>query len=426
MSMYNPFVSPFGSTPKADREWANPFFDPASATAPSGSHLTPEPEGLSAEQHAALRAVHAWLVRGQPQVFRLFGPAGTGKTTLAQYIAASINGEVVFAAFTGKAASVMRAKGCAGATMIHSLIYRTTYEDGQYQSVWNPDSPAARAPLIIIDECSMVDAKLGNDLLRFGRPVLVLGDPFQLQPVEGAGFFTKAKPDVLLTEIHRQAKDNPIIQLATDVRQGKALKAGTYGESGVLPVRELSLDQILAADQLLVARNDTRRRFNRRMRELLGRDDALPVAGDKLVCLRNNPAKSLFNGTIWTVTGRGVVERDRVTLRLAPEDGSGPNVDVEVHRDFYVGDDEAARKSHSNTDAFTYGYALTVHKAQGSQWDRVMLFDESDTFREEARNWLYTGLTRAAKSVIVATGMECPTPTSTTRLGSKIPPLRPR
>jgi exodeoxyribonuclease V len=147
----------------------------------------------------------------------------------------------------------MRAKGCSGATTIHSLIYRTTYEDGQYQSVWNPDSRAARAGLIIIDECSMVDAQLGRDLLRFERPILVLGDPFQLQqPVEGAGFFTKHKPDVLLTEIHRQAQDSPIIQLATDVRQDKALKAGTYGESRVLPVHELLLDQILGADQLVV------------------------------------------------------------------------------------------------------------------------------------------------------------------------------
>ena len=58
----------------------------------------------------------------------------------------------------------------------------------------------------------MVDEDLGRDLLSFGKPVLVLGDPAQLPPVKGGGFFTEAEPDVMLTEVHRQAADNPIIR----------------------------------------------------------------------------------------------------------------------------------------------------------------------------------------------------------------------
>src|SRR5690606_42110518 len=145
-------------------------------------------------QNEALKAVAAWLKakpgrNGTPQIFRLFGYAGTGKTTLARHIADGVNGEVKYAAFTGKAALVMRTKGCEGASTIHSLIYRTR-ESGEEQpsfQLW-ADAPASKATLIVIDECSMGDAELGRDLMSFDCPLLVLGDPAQLPPIQGAGF----------------------------------------------------------------------------------------------------------------------------------------------------------------------------------------------------------------------------------------------
>ena len=156
------------------------------------------------QQDAALQAIAAWRRDGGSQVFRLFGYAGTGKTTLARRIAEDVDGTVVYGAFTGKAASVMRQKGCYDAATIHSLIYRTKEaEEGGPTFTLNRSGPAAKADLIIIDECSMVDSDLGNDLLSFERPVLVLGDPAQLPPVRGGGFFTEAEPDVMLTEVHR-------------------------------------------------------------------------------------------------------------------------------------------------------------------------------------------------------------------------------
>ena len=176
---------------------------------------------FSPEQDAALKAVAQWLKTGRPQVFRLFGFAGTGKTTLARHIADGIDGDVLFAAFTGKAAQVMRAKGCGNARTLHSLIYRprgetTEEKTGEVSPTFalNRRSPAAKASLIVVDECSMVDEALGKDLLSFGAPVLVLGDPGQLPPVSGGGYFTEAQPDALLTEVHRQARENPIIAMA--------------------------------------------------------------------------------------------------------------------------------------------------------------------------------------------------------------------
>jgi exodeoxyribonuclease-5 len=178
----------------------------------------------SPQQESALGAVRSWLKAGDRPVFRLFGYAGTGKTTLARHIAESVGGNVVYAAFTGKAAHVMRGKGCTDAGTIHSLIYRMRGEDETGPSfTLNRESTAAKAAIIIIDECSMVDEEIGRDLLTFGKPVLVLGDPAQLPPVAGGGFFTAAEPDVMLTEVHRQAADDPIIRLSMTVREGGTL-----------------------------------------------------------------------------------------------------------------------------------------------------------------------------------------------------------
>src|SRR6516162_1728025 len=185
-------------------------------------------------QEEALAAVARWLKPGPgsaaAQVFRLFGYAGTGKTTLARHIADAVDGKVLFAAFTGKAALVMRSKGCRGASTIHSLIYRPRDSGAEVPSfdLWE-DGPATKAKLIVIDECSMVDAELGRDLLSFGAPILVLGDPAQLPPIQSGGFFTAAEPDAMLTEVHRQTQDDPIVHLSMEVRAGRRLAPGRYG-----------------------------------------------------------------------------------------------------------------------------------------------------------------------------------------------------
>ena len=217
----------------ADHDAAAGARPPRAAEAPSSRPIGRE---WSREQADAIDQVGRWLKQGEPQVFRLFGYAGVGKTTLARHIAEGARGETAFAAFTGKAALVLRSKGCAGATTIHALIYRASEgAEGAPNFTLNADGPASKAGLIVIDECSMVDAELARDLLSFGKPILVLGDPFQLPPVKGAGFFTDGAPDVMLTQIHRQAQDNPIIRLSEIVRSGGDLREGVYGETRVIP-----------------------------------------------------------------------------------------------------------------------------------------------------------------------------------------------
>jgi exodeoxyribonuclease-5 len=364
---------------------------------------------FSPQQDAALKAVADWLRAkpgkgNTPPLFRLFGYAGTGKTTLAKHLAQGFKGKVVFAAFTGKAALVMRHKGCPDASTIHSLIYKPVDNDTPEPTfmLWD-DGPASEAKLIVIDECSMVDAELARDLMSFGAPILVLGDPAQLPPVQGGGFFTEAEPDAMLTEVHRQALNDPIVRLSMDVRAGQRLAPGDYGQSRVVTRNELDPKWVLDSDQVLVGRNVTRRAYNARMRERRGFTQALPMQGDKLVCLRNKRMKGLFNGGLWVIKERPRLRRDIIGMRLRPEeDTGGRTVKVSVRQECFTGGiEEVEWPYRKKYEEFDYGYVLTVHKAQGSQWDDVVLFDESFAFPESRARWLYTGITRAAKRLTV-------------------------
>lgn len=371
---------------------------------------------FSPQQDAALKAVDRWLKEGGKPIFRLFGYAGTGKTTLARHFAEHVDGSVQFAAFTGKAAQVLRSKGANNARTLHSLIYRPRGEETVEDETTgktsiaptfslNRQSPVAKAKLIVVDECSMVDEQLGRDLMTFGTPILVLGDPAQLPPISGGGFFTEHEPDHLLTEIHRQAQDNPIIRLALDVREGREIEYGDYGDARVIGRNEVDQELVLSADQVLVGTNRTRRRYNQRLRELKGFDASYPQAGDKLVCLRNDPAKGLLNGSLWKVmTSSRETVKPGINLLVSPEEDDPDRGVAKIKllkAAFENPDEEISWQQKKRFDDFDYGYALTVHKAQGSQWNEVVLFDESYAFRDTRQRWLYTAITRAAERLTI-------------------------
>lgn len=366
----------------------------------------------SPQQESAMRAVAKWMAdESAPQTFYLAGYAGTGKSTIAKALVADSSKHWLFAAYTGKAAHVLRQKGCTGASTIHSVIYKPKDEKaGQPQfSRWAASPLAARGTAgIVVDEVSMVDERLGRDLESFGKKILVLGDPAQLPPVRGAGYFTNREPDALLTEIHRHARESGVLRLATHIREGGTIAGFT--DVGT-DVELISLDterdertrQALVADQVLVGRNKTRHESNARHRVLRSHDTELPGPGDRLVCLRNDRESGLFNGSQWVAISAKRETDNIATLRLKSEDdGRVFEGTAWLHHFFGRGDDlkalGARRRSHQE---FDWGYALTVHKAQGSQWDRVLVLDESSAFREDSRRWLYTAVTRAAKHVTV-------------------------
>jgi exodeoxyribonuclease V len=360
------------------------------------------------QQKDALKAVDKWLTewytsrKPNKKFYYLAGFAGTGKTTLAKHFAENVDGDVFFSAFTGKAALVMRKNGCEGARTIHSLIYLADQDakTGEVTFHLNKSSPLRDAKLIIVDECSMVDEDLAKDLMYFNKPILVLGDPGQLPPVKGTGFFTSGKPDFMLTEIHRQAKDSPIIYLATQARQGIMPDVGDYDESRVID--RMATKDVLEVDQVLVGRNITRQDLNRKMRKLLKLDPDNPVVGDKIICLQNDKDLGIFNGGIFDIQQilRPKYKTNFLHMSVESQDEDRPPLMVKVHKSFFMDDVGIPDwKTLKGSQQFDYSYALSTHKAQGSQWNSVLVQDESWCFREERWRWLYTSITRASEKV---------------------------
>lgn len=366
----------------------------------------------SPQQDRAIADVKAWLSdRSGKQVFRLFGYAGTGKTTLAKELAHTVRGKVLFATFTGKASLVLRQKGCEDASTIHSLIYKVEVNErtGEATFILNGESDLADAALLIVDEVSMVGEELARDLLSFGKRILVLGDPAQLPPVKDEGFFINEAPDVMLTEVHRQARDNPIIRMSMEIREGNRLQRGAYGDSLVIARADVGHDRlrelVLGADQLLCGLNRTRVSYNRRIRALKGLVGAgeswHPTAGDRLICLRNKRDKAIFNGGMWSADS--VADKfGSLAIEATSLDEDRDPLTLDVAEEFFNGTESKMEWfERRKYDEFTFGWAITCHKSQGSQWNDVIVFDESGAFREARLNWLYTAITRAAEKVTV-------------------------
>jgi exodeoxyribonuclease-5 len=415
---------------------------------------------LSDEQGAALRDIRGWFqneaYRGQP--FFLAGAAGTGKTTLARHLREALGVEPVFGAYTGKAAHVLRRKGVPAST-IHSAIYQPTdnYEvrsellsarteladlealklelkttspanhltlltDAGWADALeftgalsetservetleaalrrptfelNPASPWADADLIVLDEVSMVNTAIATDIESFGVPVLVLGDIEQLPPIEGGGYYTRREPDFTLEQVHRQALESPVYALATDIRKGVPW-----------PVEKVSLAKAMAADQIIVWKNDTRWNLTEKIREKLGRPAGVPVAGDRVMCLVNNKQDlGIFNGQQFEV-----LDADGSVMLLADDDGAErwiPYFSEGFHG--LAGEKEMKDKRRAwrgGTGAFTFAQVITCHKAQGSEWDSVYVVDQTaqmwKSTAEEKRRWAYTAVSRASTSVTIA------------------------
>jgi exodeoxyribonuclease-5 len=383
----------------------------------------------SPQQKAALGKIEIWSaeyhVTGQ-QIFRFAGYAGTGKTTLARHaLATTLWDRPAYMAYTAQAARVMRQNGCAGARNIHQWLYKSrsrprsavcerikiTKEKGALPVAAatekeltfdrRPSDDLFDANIVIVDEASMVDDTIAADLEALDKPILAIYDPAQLPPINKdngppRGSLSVGDPDVFLTEIHRQAEGDPIIAMSMRARQGLPIGHADYGDRCF--VRRLTLELIASsnADQILCGRNETRRTLNDMIRRRRGYCDPLPEVGERLVVLRNRHDDRLYNGGIVTVlsiaNGIGVNTGKPVIILTVRPDGENRVVDdVRVYNDDFFAE-------------FDFGYCLTVHKAQGSQWDSVMLVDEHRSFRKSGTHyrWLYTGITRARSRLCVA------------------------
>lgn len=295
------------------------------------------------------------------------------------------------------------------------------YREDKVNFQLNPDSLVAHSDLIIIDEGSMVGKVMANHLFSFGVPILAMGDPGQLPPVEDEPGLLTGTPDVFLTEVHRQAADNPIIHLATLARQGKDLPVKDYGSGVRVMKRKEYADYFDLEDrpQFLVGTNKTRWKVNQQLRCEFGftedpKHRVGPQAGEALiVCKNNRDNPDLVNGTECTATSSADLVTGEAKLMLSFDDENGvPYRDKSVFQGLFechfskknngfTAPERTAWRARKSAIEMDWAYAITVHKSQGSQWDDVVVIDESSVFGRDADKHLYTAVTRAAKTLTV-------------------------
>lgn len=382
---------------------------------------------LSSDQAQALSKIGVWLKSGNTQHISLGGYAGTGKTTLLAALRHVLkqnmpDKSVAFGAYTGKAAQVLRTKLKAekilqpvdSCSTLHSLMY---YSKGGKDSApsWTKRE-SLKYDLLVVDEASMVSEEIWNDLLSFGKPVLAVGDHGQLPPINSS-FNLMDEPDLRLEKIWRQAADSPIIQLATIARTTGQIPVGEYG-SGVrklsrsLPETGDEIEEILrgSADERLVlcGYNHTRQKLNTHIRELRDFESPEPMRNDLIVCLRNSRESGLYNGQIGKIEAIIPADNDPENIWwYVVADFEGNRFEGYVPREQFSAPSTIARPPRrpkkDMVGIFDFGYALTVHKAQGSQAPRVLVFEErfAKTSDEDWKRWLYTAITRAESELTI-------------------------
>lgn len=366
------------------------------------------------EQGRAVDAIKTWYKdKAGDQIFLLDGAAGVGKTTTAAFCISALNARrVICGAYTAKAALVLRRKGLGETMTIHQMVYRFTGLNavtGQPNFELNKDGPAASADLIVIDEVSMVNQVMAGDLKSFKKKILVLGDvENQLPPIEGAGAFLSRPPDFRLIEPNRFAMESPIFRLADRIRRGAPLPCPF--SDGAVMVRskaQAEMERLLAGDtQTLCGTHDLRRRLTHAMRKASGFSGERVLVGEKLICIRNDHRQGLYNGAFAEALTAAALVGDAAPITVLMEDGrrqTGVCATEPFRRHFRPSMESEPPPRWKWPFWFDWGYAVTVHKAQGSEWPNVVVFDESRVFHDPdtRRRWLYTALTRAADTLTI-------------------------
>ena len=380
-----------------------------------------------------------------PFVLTVGGFAGTGKTTLLCELRKEINKyfpcvNVSFVTFTGKASSVLQRK-LENANVIypkdyigtiHGLIYKakTRYDPDLKTHViigWElKNKDEVYIDIIIIDEASMVSKQIWDDLNKFNKPIIGVGDHGQLPPV-GDQFNLLTHTDFQLTEIHRQAMNSPIIALSKIVREeGYIPQNNKFFSKDVFRLnwnnkhcKEIWENKVIFDDNLitLCGFNTTRCNLNNKIRRKLKYSkNKIPYPGERIVCLVNNHDIKIMNGQIGTIQwlmpeNYGLY---RMTIDLGDPDPIecmvSPKCFGEVTYTMYDGTKHlkqqqkyAAAKGVSRVDFFDYGYTMSVHKSQGSEWEKVIVFEQRSNYWDDEyyARWLYTAITRSSKKLFI-------------------------
>ena len=385
---------------------------------------------LTRKQEEGLKLAVARYAAGEPWTC-IAGYAGTGKSTLIQFIIEALGVapyDVCYVAYTGKAAKVLKEKGCPNAMTAHRLLYQSLpRKDGTfYHKIKRPLEYPYK--IIVVDEVSMLPREMWNLLLSHKIHVLCLGDPFQLPPI-GEDNGVLANPHVFLDEIMRQAEESEIIRLTMDIRNGKPLELFKGNEVQIINQADLVTGMYEWADQIIVAKNLTRQAINNQMRKMLFNvENSSPLEGDKIISLKNDwdiisaAGDVLVNGTIGTLTNINYIYNNPfldplMSADFLPDDYNDIDVEVSpydlyfrnINMDYKLlttGQETVTKENFKSfppilrPHTFDYAYAITCHKAQGSEYNKVLVFEEYLKGGDHAR-WLYTAATRAKEKLVI-------------------------
>ena len=369
------------------------------------------------------------------------GYAGSGKSTLVKFLISALDvdpeKEVVYTSYTGKATQVLFKKGNTNVSTLHKLLFKHFLKkDGTYGRKIVPEIPYK---IVVVDEVSMVPQSLLDVLFSFNVHVICCGDPFQLPPIkdtkdEGKQSELLQHPHVFLDEIMRQAEESEIIRLSMKIRNFEPIDTFNGNEVQVINKNQMVTGMLTWADQILVAKNVTRTSINMKVREMLGREGG-SVAGDKVICnknywgiLSNETNAPLLNGTIGTIgkdfskrkiyypnfiTNKGPIEAlqfdfisecnekfDQLSTDYKLLTKEQPSLtSLETYK-------IAKNKNFHSPLQFYFGYAITCHRSQGSEWDKGLIIEENFPFsREEHARWLYTAVTRFSEKLVLVKGV---------------------
>jgi len=374
------------------------------------------------------------------------GLAGTGKTFLISILRNEIknkwkNKKIAFVTFTGKASSVLKLKlkendaNFSGdfCGTIHSLMYHPElkYDKNIKKMVISKwiKKKELEVDLIFVDEASMVNRNLWNDLISYNIPIIAVGDHGQLPPI-GDQFSLIEKPQYVLTEIKRQALDNPIIKLSQDIRKGIEIPYGFYDKNNQsvfkLPWNSNSCKKMFesidfTSDDIIIlcGLNKTRVLINQMIRNKLGFNKPEPYGGEKVVFLKNNYESKVLNGMLGKVLFLLYEAKDIYNIAISIEGYEHPYSGLvyngcfgkEQYQDSMLEIQDKKfkkiiRKSNfGSIDLCDFGYAITVHKSQGSEWKKIILFQEKSYYWDDEymKRFNYTAVTRAKEKLFIIT-----------------------
>lgn len=393
------------------------------------------------QQLDAIKKVVKWFYVDSfhKQIFALGGYAGVGKSSVINTAVKMLEipmENVIFATLTAKASLVLRLKGNPSNT-IHKTFY-TVYKGKKSFLFSLKKKISSNIQLIVIDEASMVNQKMLDDISSFGVPIILLLDPGQLEPIFGSNIYCMQPEkylDVFLTQVMRQDDTSGILELAMRARNGLPLELGPCKASLVTTFDKV-VDKLYTYDVVLCYSNKNRRILNSLIREQLGYKSKYPVAGEKILCMMNNYSYELeyddvpiyiINGLMGYVQEDSKLtkkkEMDLLNIKFRPyflmnETGSENDFNINCFKEPFeqyeidpskeafiesLYSDKVESEDLEDVCMIDYGYAFTVHKSQGSEYDNpLVVVDIKGKSPDFYNKWIYSAITRSKKSVTVA------------------------